>query len=152
METEELGRQLVEVLGEVPDPRGRRGRRYPLPAILTQTVAALLSGAQSLAAITQWGQVQRQEVVQALGYERGRTPSIGTLHDLYRRLDVMALEAVIARWAQAHLGPDDRTVAVDGKALRGTYGEQTPGLMVLAAFTHAAGQVLAQGGDRDRRS
>lgn len=99
-----------------------------------------------------WGQVQPAQVVRALGYERGRTPSIGTLHDVYRRLDAAALEDVLGRWTQAQLGADEQAVAVDGKALRGTYGEQTPGLMVLAAFTHTASQVLAQGGDRDRQS
>ncbi len=118
-----LGPDLVEALARVPDPRERRGRRYPLGAILTQTVAALLSGAQSLAAITQWGHVQEASVVQALGYTRGRTPAIGTLHDVYARLDVSALEAALGGWSQRHLPAEERMVAVDGKALRGTYGE-----------------------------
>jgi hypothetical protein len=149
METGTLGRSLVEAFGQVPDPRGRRGRRHPVPAILTLATAAMLSGARSLAAITEWGRAQDPATVRALGFTRDRTPAIATLHDLFKRLDAVAVEAAVRDWAQAHLGARGQVIAIDGKALRGTYGEQTPGLMTLAAFTHEAGQVLAQTGDRD---
>ena len=51
MNTTELAQSLPAVLASVPDPRGLRGRRHPLPAILTLAVCAMLSGARSLYAI-----------------------------------------------------------------------------------------------------
>ncbi len=150
MKTKELGQSLLEAFARVPDPRGRRGRRHPVAAMLALATAAMLSGARSLAAITEWGRLQSPEAVRALGFTRDRTPAIATLHDLFRRLDADAVEAAVRAWAQASLGPGDGVIALDGKALRGTYGEGTPGLMVLAAYTHEAGRVLAQTGGPDR--
>ncbi|MEV1083741.1 transposase family protein [Streptomyces sp. NPDC050211] len=41
---------LQRFLAHVPDPRDRRGRRYPLAA----AAAAVLAGARSLTAISEW--------------------------------------------------------------------------------------------------
>lgn len=142
----------MAALGTVPDPRGRRGRRHPLGAMLSQAVAALLSGARSLAGIAEWGRLQEASVVHRLGYQRDQTPALSTLHAALGRVDAAAVEAALAGWAQARLGPGDTVIAVDGKALRGTYGERTPGLAVLAAYTHEAGRVLAQTGGPGRAS
>ncbi|MBV8607646.1 MAG: transposase family protein [Singulisphaera sp.] len=38
---------LMELLEAVPDPRGARGKRYPLPALLAWAVVALLAGMTS---------------------------------------------------------------------------------------------------------
>lgn len=38
---------LLAALADVPDPRRRQGKRYPLPHLLMFTVLALLSGARS---------------------------------------------------------------------------------------------------------
>src|SRR4028118_222468 len=46
---------LYEVFREIPDPRHRRGTIYPLASVLTLVSAAMLCGARSLAAISQWG-------------------------------------------------------------------------------------------------
>jgi len=110
----------------------------------------MLEGANSLAAIHQWGREQSPSVVRALGYTRERTPSIGTLHAVFARLDAAAVDAALCRWACGLVGPDDRAIAIDGKAVRGTFGEDRPGLLLIAASTHAAGLVLAQAGGAAR--
>jgi hypothetical protein len=46
---------LYEVFRGIPDPRHRRGTVYPLASVLTLVSAAMLCGARSLAAISQWG-------------------------------------------------------------------------------------------------
>ncbi len=73
---------LIEVLGRVPDPRSAHGRRHPLGAILGLAVCAMLCGARSLYAISQWGRDQGEEVSEALGFTRQRTPCVSTLHHL----------------------------------------------------------------------
>ena len=53
---------LMEVLASLPDPRSLHGRRHPLGAILGLAVCAMLCGARSLYAISQWGRDQGREV------------------------------------------------------------------------------------------
>ncbi len=52
----QLGRatELVDLLARVPDPRDRRGVRYPLAGMLAVAVTAVLAGARSFAAIGDW--------------------------------------------------------------------------------------------------
>src|SRR5665647_2302441 len=45
---------LLTALGRVPDPRDPRGVRYPIVAMLTVVVCAMLAGARSYAAIGEW--------------------------------------------------------------------------------------------------
>ena len=145
MNGEEFGRSLVEALQQVPDPRKARGKRHPLGAILTQAVAAMLSGARSVDAIAQWGRAQAPGVVRTLGYTRENTPAGSTFHEVFKALDVEAFERVLSQWAQQHLGPGE-VIAIDGKALRGMHGEELPGVRLVAAYAHRAGRVLAQAG------
>src|SRR5690348_15476727 len=97
MKTEELGPNLLRALEELPDPRSRPGRRHPLPAVLTLAVVAMLAGARSLYAIAQWGREQPEDVVRALGFTRGRTPGVATLHRVLKALDVEACETQAKR-------------------------------------------------------
>src|SRR5215210_897340 len=150
MDQEAFGRSLLEAFAAVPDPRRARGRRHPLPALLALSAAAMLSGARSLYAIAQWGRLQPPAVVAALGFTRDRTPTVSTLHLVFKELDVQAFEAVLARWAQAGLGDRWETIALDGKALRGIHGEELPGVRLVAAYADRAGRVLAQSGGPGR--
>ncbi|GEM_PF-4711452 len=45
---------LWQVLSTITDPRARRGRRHDLATVLVLSLAAVLSGACCLAAITDW--------------------------------------------------------------------------------------------------
>ncbi len=145
----DLGRSLLEALAEVPDPRSRHGRRHPLPAILSLSVAAMLSGARSLYAIAQWGREQSPEVVKAMGFSRDKTPAVSTLHLVFRDLDLIAFEEALRKWAQDYYGDRTEAIAIDGKGLRGIHGEELPGVRLVAAYSDGAGLVLAQSGGKD---
>jgi hypothetical protein len=45
---------LLEAPRQVPDPRDRRGIRYPLVPVLAISVCAMPAGARSYAAIAEW--------------------------------------------------------------------------------------------------
>ena len=80
----------------------------------------MLADARSLYAIAQWGRLQSAETVCTLGFTRAKTPTVSTLHEVFKALDVVAFEAALARWAPAAWAPSRRAIALDGKALRGS--------------------------------
>jgi len=149
MQTEEIGPSLLAAFARVPDVRSRYGRHYPLPALLTLATAAMLAGARSLYAISQWGRLQPLEVQRALGFLKGDMPAATTLHYVFKRLDTTGFEAALQEWAAQALGQADRHLVLDGKALRGIHGEELPGVRLVALYAPEAGLVLAQAGGQD---
>jgi hypothetical protein len=136
---------LLEALAQLPDPRGRHGRRHPLSAILSLTVLAMLTGCKTLEAIVQFGRDHGTPLAHALGFRRGKTPAKSTLSDLFRALDVAVFEAVLSRWIAQRVPADQQVVlAVDGKTARGSKDGQTPGQHLVAVYAQHAQAVLAQ--------
>jgi len=136
---------LLDILAENPDPRHRRGIRHPLSAILGLAVLAMLSGCKSYQAIAQFGRDKGFALAQVLGFRRGKTPTKATYSILFRRLDVAAFEAALARWIASRLGDDQTAVlALDGKTLRGSRDGQVPGHHLVALYAVQAAAVLAQ--------
>ena len=143
----------------VPDPRWKRGRRHPLPAILGLATAAMLSGARSLYAIAQWGRLQEPSVIKALGFTRGKTPCVATLHLLFKDLDIAYFEQALQNWAQRNLGDRGKVIAIDGadrsavlrpKGLKGIHGGEIPGVRLVAAYADEVGLVLTQKGGQNQ--
>jgi len=147
MEVGKLVNSLREAFVCVPDPRSALGRRHPLAAIFALATAAMLSGARSLYAISQWGRLQTLEVVANLGFRHERTPCVATLHRVFKNVDVEAFEAALKDWAQRNIG-EEEAIAIDGKGLRGIHGEELPGVRFVAAYSPRSGQVLAQKGGK----
>lgn len=142
-----MRRALWAVLEGVPDRRKASGRRYPLPAILAITVAAMLAGRTSLAAIARWGRQLDREALRALGIMRPRAPCHSTYHYVFRDLDVDALEAGLAAWvrgAAAGATAELNHVALDGKRLRGSRTAEGPGAHLLAAFCRSLQGVIGE--------
>jgi len=132
---------LIEHLAQVPDPRHRKGVIHPLPAILSLTVLAMLTGAKSYQAVVQFGRDKGAALAHALGFRRGKA----CFSKLFRRLDVVAFEAQLALWALSRLpGAEGRTLALDGKAARGSRDGEVPGQHLVAAYDGEAAAVLGQ--------
>lgn len=137
---------LYSTLATVPDTRKARGKLYPLPALLTMTVTAILCGCKTLTAVAQWGQ-DYNPLLGFLGFtkrvgDRYRSPCIGELSTIYATLDVEAFEAALRQW----LSPDEPSVrvAIDGKRLRGSRDGAVPGVHLVSAYDGDAQTVLAQ--------
>ncbi len=145
---------LIEVLAEVPDPRSRRGRFHPLPAILALTVLAMLRGCKGPVAIAQFGRDYGTPLAHALGFRRGKTPAASCLCKLFARLDAVAFEAALARWiksrTQSDAQPDGQTaqekepISIDGKTLRGSRDGDVPGQHLVSAYAPLVEAVLVQ--------
>jgi len=144
---------LVECIALLPDPRHARGVRHPLVAMLALACAATLCGYRSYSAMAEWGRTYGVEIRRALGFTREQSPCAATFYQLFRRLDRVALEACLGRWAQQALavlpkaeeeaaGPAG--VAMDGKTLRGSRKQGAPLTHVLSAVSHRLGLTLGQ--------
>lgn len=142
------GRDLREVLAQVPDPRGRKGRRHSLSALLTAVVCGVLCGSRSYVALIEWLHDLPVDVWHWMGYTR-RPPKHDCFRDLLVKLDPAALEAALRQWiTEDLLLPLDEeslaAVSFDGKTLCGTLRAFAPAVHLLAAVDHRTGQVLQQ--------
>lgn len=141
---------LLDALSAVPDPRDPRGVRYPLSGLLAVAVCAVLAGASSFAAITDWLHDLDEQGRGRLGFGRG-VPVGTTVWRLLTRLDDQLLSTVLAGWLRVRARPVTprprryRTViAVDGKTLRGARRRDGGQVHLLSALDTSTGIVLAQ--------
>jgi len=140
---------LLAALADVPDPRRPQGQRYSMSHLLLFSVLATLAGATSYKKIITFIMHQRARLNAVFGACFPRAPVVNTLRHLFLALGPDELEAAFRRHARdlgAHAMPDaPRTVALDGKTLRGSFDHLTDrkAVHVLSAFASDAALVLA---------
>jgi predicted transposase YbfD/YdcC len=143
----------------ITDPRDVRGLRYPAVALLCAAVSAVLAGARSLIAISEWITDAPQYALGVLGFAADPltglrpVPHAATVRRLLQHVDGDALDAAIGAFLQARTpppaepkakkGPVRRVIAVDGKVVRGSRTKTATAIQLLAAMDHH-GVVLAQ--------
>lgn len=139
-----MGRSLVERLTELPDPRSRHGRPYPLVGLLTRCLVAVLSGHTTPAAIAQFGRLRQKRLGHARGFKNGNRPCANTITGLLQKLDPDHLDRIIGD-GLADRHPDGwEHLALDGKRLCGSRDADVPGTHLLAAYAPGAAAVIAQ--------
>jgi len=84
-------------LQQIPDPRGRQGRRFALSAMLATIVCSTLCGCRGYAAIAQWIHLQDPELWHLLGFTR-RPPTRNAFRDLLLALPPELLEEAVKCW------------------------------------------------------
>jgi predicted transposase YbfD/YdcC len=140
---------LLAALAEVRDPRRAQGQRYSMRHLLLSSVLAVLAGATSYRGIITFITLQRERLNAVFGARFRRAPAVNTLRHLFLALDRDDLEAAFRRHARAlsaSAGADGmRTVALDGKALRGSFDhvDDRKAAHVLGAFASDAALILA---------
>ena len=124
--------RLWDRLEALPDQRTLKGRRYSLAAIVGISLAAMLSGANDLMAIFRWGRRLTPKGLAAFGIGRGRAPCHATYHYVFRSIAAADLERAL----RGSVPPGSAGhVAIDGKRLRGSQSQNSPGIHVLQAFS-----------------
>jgi len=144
---------LLDRLGELADPRDRRGVRHSFVSLLAIAVAAVGSGARSW---TEIGEFARELIPEQLARLQARPspytgrytpPDEATIRRALQRVDAQALDRLVGGWLGARQPPadaDDKAVAVDGKTLRGAVDADGRRVHLLAALHQQKGTVLAQ--------
>ena len=143
-------RSLFAYLGEVPEYRRARGKRYALNTVLALAVAARLAGYRGVTAFAQFARLLSQDQLQAVGafysprQQRYTAPSITTFHNILAALAPDTLDHAIGLWTGQQSQPH-APVAMDGKDLRGASKQTDEGRrMMVAAVEHGTGLVLGQ--------
>jgi predicted transposase YbfD/YdcC len=137
---------LLAALAEVPDPRRAQGQRYSMRHLLLFSVLATLAGATSYQKIIAFIALQRERLNVVFGACFRRAPVVNTLRHLFLALGRDDLEAAFRRHAYDLSAQNAlRTVALDGKTLRGSFDHLTDrkAVHVLSAFASDAALVLA---------
>jgi hypothetical protein len=140
---------LLAALEQIPDPRRRQGRRYPLAHLLLFSVLAVLAGATSYRGILVFITVHRERLNAVFGTSLRRAPAVTTVRALFQALDPAALETAFRQHArelsEAAPTPGPLIVALDGKALKRSFDHlnDRAAAHVLSAFACKAALILA---------
>ncbi|MEV6012962.1 transposase family protein [Streptomyces sp. NPDC051976] len=136
--------RLTERLAALPEPRCRRDRRHSLLSVLLVAASAVLAGARSYAAIGQWAAAAPQHALARLGartvgaFAVRIAPSTATI----RRIITPVCPGGLAELTGIDPAGAD-SLAVDGKAARGSRRGEVPAAHLLAAMT-SAGRTVSQ--------
>ena len=136
---------LRDAFLEVPDPRHPKGRRHPLPAMLSLIALGLLMGAKDVFDIWRKVACLSQGHRAAIGLKvrekqggRIKMPGYDALNDLLAAVDPSAYARALTRWLQANAGLLPRSLALDGKSV----GDGRCG-MILTLCRHEDGRPVA---------
>ena len=136
---------LMELLAGLHDARRAQGKRHPLPALLGLAVVAMLAGMTSYEAIVQYGKERGWEFRRLLGFKTKWGLCKATYSRVFRRIDAVEFEALVARWIQGQLSAREVShIAIDGKTVRGSRDGETPGVHLVSAYAPEFKAVLAQ--------
>lgn len=135
---------LLARFGQLPDPRRRAGRRYPLPALLGLLVLGAVHGESSLRGIWLWARANWSVLWQPLGFRSPHFPALTTIWNLLGALDADALDRMISTWVADLLGQPLRGLSADGKVLRGSRRTDTAPIWLVSLVRHDVGAVLRQ--------
>jgi hypothetical protein len=140
---------LYDVLGTVPDPRSKHGRRHDLRLMLTLVIMSNLSGYNGYRAIGEFIVNNRHELSDAFKPKNGRLPSFDAIRRLLCALDFAELNRAFYTWAKQFVDfKRNHTVSVDGKSLASTLSSPNGGeqkfIALVSVFDSARRLSLTQ--------
>lgn len=140
---------LLEILTLIPDKRRKQGQKYQLAYVLFYSILAILSGAVSYAGIHRVITIKLKLLNKIFGTKWERAPGVSTLFYIFDNLDIEALEKAF-RHHSRHLidktglkEPKGLSLAIDGKALKGSNIEDKNLHNILSVFTTQKRIILA---------
>ncbi len=118
---------LVEVFATTPDPRDLRGVRHRLGAVLPLAQTAVLAGAKTLLAISEWIADTDRTVLARLGISTSAVlPCESTIRRTLAAVDADELDTRLGAWMATRTATltGRGVIAVDGKSLRGSHRQR----------------------------
>ena len=141
-------RSLLEYFEDIPDFRQSQGRRHLLPSVLALISAAMLSGARGYKEIWLWcdelSQANRRHFRCYLSRGKRHVPSITVIRNAMMQVCPDQLQQHIREFSDYHFGSPCEALAIDGKVLRGSGGEDQRQTHVLNTVGHDSGYCYAK--------
>jgi predicted transposase YbfD/YdcC len=132
-EAKELGRwnaesealSVYQAMMTLTDTRGKKGKRYSLPLVLTFVLLAKMAGATTLQAITDWVRYRGCWLQDVLPETRARFPCVATYSNVLRsvapaQITQVLMDLLTRVRAEKRAKDEQMHVVLDGKTLRGT--------------------------------
>ncbi len=123
----EMMSALPDYFADIPDPRGRQGRRYPVATVLALATGAALCGRRGFVDMEEWAEALDQKGRERFRCRyRGRryhVPCARTIRNVLVCIDPDELDAALARF-NADYGLADSTCAIDGETLRSALADE----------------------------
>lgn len=137
---------ISEHFSAIEDPRLERTKKHQLIDIITITLCAVISGAESWSDIELFGNCKYDWFKSFLELPNG-IPSHDTFNRVFARLNPKQLEKCFADWVKAinNLLSGEQ-IAIDGKTLRHSYDYNNgiDAIVMVSAWAKNSGLVLAQ--------
>jgi DDE_Tnp_1-associated len=161
---------LYSAFEQVTDGRKKKGKRYPLPLVLTLLMLGKLAGETTVNGIVDWIKERQGWLRAQLNWPK-RFPTNSTYSEALARCDAQQLVTVIASVllkarAVEQCGSEPSRllaqkqeeqlthVAMDGKTLRGTLGHESegqPSVHLLSLYECQSGIVLTRASGQEQR-
>jgi len=142
-EVDEALAQLVLVMEDVKDPRGRQGRRHLLASVLSIAVLGCLCGCDDAEALQDWAEKEEDWLTDYLELQWG-VPSQDTFLRVLAAVDQSEFRWAFHRWVRNALPKAVAAdqIAVDGKAAVGERLAEKLDALVGAELSKEQGDAL----------
>jgi len=127
---------------DLPDARQPGKVRYPLTEVLLLCLLAVLSGAETITDIANFG-ARKLAFLRRFRSFAGGTPSHDHLGDILATLDADAFQHCFVAWVSSLTGMASEVIAIDGKTVRRSKGAKAA-IHMVSAFAARQRLVLGQ--------
>lgn len=135
----------------VPDPRRRKGRRFPSSTLLALLIAGMLAGMNHVEHIAAWARNLPDRILKRFGCPlwpgsgKRRVPCANTFRYFVQDLDPLHLDRAVRAWLNASdITTAGMVIAIDGKSLRGSAHLDTPARKLVSMFLTDLGITIVQ--------
>jgi len=136
---------LISHFSIIKDPRVDRTKRHKLIDILTIAICAIISNADNFEEIELFGK-QRLDWLKTFLVLPIGIPSHDTFGRVFSRLETTEFQTTFTNWTHAlHASFDGQVVAIDGKAVRGSFDAATGCAAIHLVFAWASETGLTLG-------
>jgi len=115
-------------------------RKLELTSMLLLVTAAVLDGAETYAAIANWG-YQNEKSLLKFGFPKGYFPTISTIQRLCAEVNIVPFEDLLARWLHDNFSMIQIEIQKTQVYVRNIY---VPGIWLLRQYRQIAPAVIAQ--------